>query len=214
MRESKLITSLHSFPPGLADIITPVTIYLKIRDKFPNTILLESSDYHGNNNSMSYICFDVISEFKAEDYIIHIDFPDGQHEHIDITDKQTLPDNFNAFIKSFTIKTERDFTGMAANGLFGYTTYDAVKYFEDINFKPSANILYQIPDVNYSLYRYIIAINHFTNRIFLVENLLEGEGSRIEEVKSLLRNRSLGAYQFMPLDKEVQISQMRSIWRW
>jgi anthranilate synthase component I len=202
MRESKLITSLHPFPPGLADIITPVTIYLKIRDKFPNTILLESSDYHGNTNSMSYICFDVISEFKAEDYIIHIDFPDGQHEHIDITDKQTLSDNFNSFIKSFTIKTETDLTGIAANGLFGYTTYDAVKYFEDINFKPAVNVQYQIPDIHYSLYRYIIAINHFNNRIFLVENLLEGEGSRIEEVKSLLRNRSLGAYQFMPLNKE------------
>jgi anthranilate synthase component I len=202
MRESKLITSLHPFPPGLADIITPVTIYLKIRDKFPNTILLESSDYHGNNNSMSYVCFDVMAEFKAEDYIIHIDFPDGQHEHININDKQTVPDNFNAFIKSFTIKKETDLTGLAANGLFGYTAYDAVKYFEDINFKPTVNEQYQIPDMYYSLYRYVIAINHFNNRIFLVENLLEGEWSRIEEVKSLLRNRSLGAYQFVPLNKE------------
>ena len=202
MRESKLITSLHPFPPGLADIITPVTIYLKIRDKFPNTILLESSDYHGNNNSMSYVCFDIMAEFKAEDYIIHIDFPDGQHEHIAITDKQTVPDNFNAFLKSFTIKKETDLTGLAANGLFGYTTYDAVRYFEDINFKPAVNDQYQIPDMYYSLYRYVIAINHFNNRIFLVENLLDGEGSRIEKVKSLLSNRSLGAYQFMPLNKE------------
>ena len=104
MRESKLITSIHPFPPGLADIITPVTIYLKIRDKFPNTILLESSDYHGNNNSMSYICFDVMAEFKAEDYIIHIDSPDGQHEHIAITDQHTLPDNFNAFISHLLLK--------------------------------------------------------------------------------------------------------------
>ena len=103
MKESKLITSLHPFPPGLADIITPVTIYLKIRDKFPNTILLESSDYHGNSNSMSYICFDVMSEFKAEDYKIDINYPNGDKEQIAIKDKHTLPDIFNSFLKSFKV---------------------------------------------------------------------------------------------------------------
>jgi anthranilate synthase component 1 len=202
MRESKLITSLHPFPPGLADIITPVTIYLKIRDKFPNTILLESSDYHGNSNSMSYICFDMMAEFKAEDYKIHINYPNGQQEQIGIKDKHTLPDIFNSFLKSFIINRNTDLTGMSANGLFGYTTYDAVKYFEDIHFKHYVNEQYKIPDMYYSLYRYIIAINHFNNRIFLVENLLEGNESRIDEVKSLLRNRSLGAFQFMPLNNE------------
>lgn len=202
MRESKLITSLHPFPPGLADIITPVTIYLKIRDKFPNTILLESSDYHGNSNSMSYICFDMMAEFKAEDYKIHINYPNGQQEQIGIKDKHTLPDIFNSFLKSFIINRNTDLTGMSANGLFGYTTYDAVKYFEDIGFKHYVNEQYKIPDMYYSLYRYIIAINHFNNRIFLVENLLEGNESRIDEVKSLLWNRSLGAFRFMPLNNE------------
>ena len=202
MRESKLITSLHPFPPGLADIITPVTIYLKIRDKFPNAILLESSDYHGNSNSMSYICFDVMAEFIAEDYQIQINFPDGHQEKIPIKDKQTLSDNLNEFLKSFIIKKETDLTGMAANGLFGYTTYDAVRYYEDIHFKSPVNKLHQIADVYYSLYRYIIAINHFNNRIFLVENLLKGDASRIEEVKSLLRNRTLEGYQFIPHNKE------------
>ena len=203
MKESKLKTSLHSLPPGLADIITPVTIYLKIRDKFPNTILLESSDYHGNNNSMSYVCFDVMAEFRAQEYKIQIIFPGGSQEQIAVKDKHTLPDSLNEFLKSFVIEKETDPSGLAANGLFGYTTYDAVRYFEDISFKPVVNDQYQIPDVCYSLYRYIIAINHFNNRIFLVENLLEGEESRIEDVKSLLRNRSLGAYQFNPLKGEV-----------
>jgi anthranilate synthase component 1 len=202
MRESKLITSVHPFPPGLADIITPVTIYLKIRDRFPNTILLESSDYHGNSNSMSYICFEVMAEFTAEDYKIHITYPNGEKEQIGITDKLTLPDIFNSFLRSFIIRSGTDLSGIPANGLFGYTTYDAVKYFENIRFKNSVNEQYQIPDLYYSLCRYIIAINHFNNRIFLVENLLEGDESRIDEVKSLLRNRSLGAFQFMPQNNE------------
>jgi anthranilate synthase component 1 len=202
MKESKLITSLHPFPPGLADIITPVTIYLKIRDKFPNTILLESSDYHGNNNSMSYICFDVMSEFKVEDYKIYINYPDGKQEQIGIKDKLTLPDIFNTFLKSFNLTKNAELSGIAANGLFGYTSYDAVKYFDNIQFKKSINIHYLIPDMYYSLYRYIIAINHFNNRIYLVENLLEGDESRLDEVKGLLRNRSLGSFQFMPLNNE------------
>lgn len=202
MKESKLITSLHPFPPGLADIITPVTIYLKIRDKFPNTILLESSDYHGNNNSMSYICFDVISEFRAECYKIKINFPDGSQETIPLKNNKTLPEVFNAYLNSFKVGKVSDNTGLAANGFFGYTTYDAVRYFENIKFKNPGDSGRQIPDICYSLYRYIIAINHFNNRIFLIENLPEGDKSRIEEVKSLLRNRSLGSFQFKPLNSE------------
>jgi anthranilate synthase component I len=202
MKETKLTTSLHPFPPGLADIITPVTIYLKIRDKFPNTILLESSDYHGNNNSMSYICFDVLAEFKAECYKIQMNFPDGSQERIAIRSSKTITENFNAFLKSFKITKGSDQAGGSANGFFGYTTYDAVKYFENIKFKHAGEGPYQIPDMCYSLYRYIIAINHFNNRIFLLENLLEGDESGLEEVKSLLVNRNLGSFQFTPLNGE------------
>jgi anthranilate synthase component 1 len=202
MIESKLITSLYPFPPGLADIITPVTIYLKIRDKFPNTILLESSDYHGNSNSMSYICFDVISEFKVEDYKICITYPNGHKELVGIKDKHTLPDVFNSFLKSFNPDKKNNLNGIAANGLFGYTTYDAVKYFDDIQLNSYDDEKYHVPEMCYSLYRYIIAINHFNNRIFLIENLLSGNKSRIDEVTSLLRNHSIGAFQFMPLHGE------------
>ncbi|MBK9390993.1 MAG: chorismate-binding protein [Bacteroidetes bacterium] len=202
MTESRLTTRVYALPPGLADMITPVTIYLKMRDKFPNTILLESSDYHGNSNSMSYICFDVISVFRVEDYIIDITYPSGQKEKITITDKNTLHDTFNEFISSFRITKEQENSGMTSNGLFGYTTYDAVRYFEDIDLRNIRERQYHIPDLYYSVYRYIIAINHFNNRIFLAENLPEGETSRVEEIKSLLRNRSLGSFRFTPLNNE------------
>jgi anthranilate synthase component I len=202
MKETRLITSLHPFPPGLADIITPVTIYLKIRDKYPNTILLESSDYHGNNNSMSYICFDVLAEFRAECYKIQMNFPDGSQERVAIRDKNTIATTFNNFLSSFRIEKGSDYSGSPANGLFGYTTYDAVKYFEDVKLDKTSDGRYDIPEVYYSLYRYIIAINHFNNRIYMLENLLEGDQSRIEEVKSLLRNRSLGSFQFISLNNE------------
>jgi anthranilate synthase component 1 len=202
MKEPNIITSLHPFPPGLADLITPVTIYLKIRDRFPNAILLESSDYHGNSNSMSYICFDVIADFKVEDYRIQINYPSGKQELTVIKDKHTLSEIFNTFLKSFKISGNAELKGIVANGLFGYTSYDAVKYFDDFRFKKSTNKQYQIPEMYYSLYRYIIAINHFNNRIHLVENLPEGDVSRADEVESLLRNRSLGSFQFMQVNNE------------
>lgn len=201
MKESKLTTSTHPFPPGLADIITPVTIYLKIRDKYPNAILLESSDYHGNSNSMSYICFDVLSEFIVENYQISITYISGEKEKTEIKDKNTLPDKLNSYRKSFVINSS-DTSGSATNGLFGYCSYDAVQYFEDITLLKNSNTRFPIPDLHYSVYRYIIAINHFNNRIVLLENLPEGEKSLIEDVKSLLRNRSLGSFQFSASDEE------------
>ncbi len=202
MKEIKLITSVHPFPPGLADIITPVTIYLKIRDKYPNTILLESSDYHGNSNSMSYICFDVLSEFIVENYQITISYLSGEKEKTSIKDKNTLPETLNSFRKSFIVYNSLGASGPATNGLFGYCSYDAVQYFEDISLLRKKPGEYQIPDLHYSVYRYIIAINHFNNRIILVENLPEGEKSKVEDVKSLLRNRSLASFQFSTSEEE------------
>ena len=202
MKKTKLITSVYALPPGLADMITPVTIYLKMRDKFPNTILLESSDYHGNRNSMSYICFDVISVLRVEDYMIEITYPSGHKEKVEIRDKNSLPDTFNEYIGSFEITKALENPGLTSNGMFGYTTYDAIRYFEDIALSRVRERQYDIPDMHYSVFRYTIAINHFNNRIFLVENLPDGETSRLDEIKSLLRNRSLGSFKFTPLNEE------------
>jgi len=203
MRKTKLITSVNALPPGLADLITPVTIYLKVRDRYPNAILLESSDYHGNSNSMSYICFDLLSNLIAENNKISILFPDGGEESYSIENKYTLPEIFNDYLRSFIIEGNKEKNGTPANGLFGYTSYDAVRYFEDIRFNNTVREECRIPELHYSLYRFIIAINHFTNRIILIENIPVGDLSRMDEVNSLLKNRSLGFFQFKPLDKEI-----------
>ena len=83
MKTYKLKTN---FKQILADTITPVSVYLKIRDKFPNSILLESSDYHGNDNSFSYVCFNPIASIKVENQKIETQFPDGYSEIIPIDD--------------------------------------------------------------------------------------------------------------------------------
>ena len=196
MIKTRIYSSLHSLPAGLADIITPVTIYLKIRDQYPNAILLESSDYHGNSNSMSYICFDQLSVFKLENKVISLSFCNGEKSQIPVKDISTVPQQLQEFIQSFEIVQQNDHNGMSVNGLFGYTSYDAVNTFETLKFTKPVDDACRIPEMQYGLYRYVLGINHFTNRIHLLECFPEGEQSRLDEVTRLLSNRNFGTFHF------------------
>jgi anthranilate synthase component 1 len=196
MNQTTIHSSLHSLPAGLADIITPVTIYLKVRDQYPNAILLESSDYHGNSNSMSYICFDQLSVFKLENKVITLSFCNGEKSQLQVNDISTVPETLQSFIKSFQIIKQNDLSGMSVNGLFGYTSYDAVSTFETLEFTNEVDEQCRIPEMQYSLYRFVLGINHFTNRIHLLENFPNGEESRLAEVTKLLSNRNFGTFHF------------------
>ena len=100
----------------LADTITPVSVYLKIRDKFPNSLLLESSDYHGNDNSFSYICCNPIASIKIENEIISKTFPDGSFENISIDANTNIPEVIQEFSGQF--KSEKNDFKFINNGLF------------------------------------------------------------------------------------------------
>jgi len=196
MKQTTLHSSLYALPAGLADIITPVTIYLKVRDQYPNAILLESSDYHGNSNSMSYICFDQLSVFKLENREISISFCNGEKSQIPVKNAATVPDALQEYIQSFRIIKDNDLGGMPVNGLFGYTAYDAVSSFETISFENDSEENCRIPEMQYGLYRFVLGINHFTNRIHLLETFPEGELARMNEVTKLLTNRNFGTFRF------------------
>ena len=114
----------------LADTFTPVGIYLKLRDKFHNAILLESSDYHGNENSYSFICCQPIATFRAENNIISENYPDGTNSKIEITKSVSVIEKLRAFVSFFEVaQTSRE---LIVSGLFGFTSYDSVKYFENV----------------------------------------------------------------------------------
>ena len=114
----------------LADTITPVSVYLRLRDKFPNSLLLESSDYRANDNTFSYICCNPIASIKVENEKISQQFPDGTSEEINIDSSTEVVSVLEAFAKSF--QTEKTGHKFIDNGLFGYMAYDAVRYFEQI----------------------------------------------------------------------------------
>ena len=184
----------------LADIITPVSIYLRIRDIYPNSLLLESSDYHGNENSYSFICMQPVAGFEADRGKVTETYPDGSNVITQITDKQTFNKRFSVFTDSFIHTNE---TGdIPVNGLFGYLSYDAVEYFEKIELKNNKDYIYKIPDARYHLYKYIIAINHYQNTLQIIENKINGESGELDRIESLLNSRNVAIYTFNTLGEE------------
>ncbi len=186
----------------LADTITPVSIYLKIRDIYPNSLLLESSDYHGNENSFSYICLKPIASFEADNGSVTEIYPDGSGTRTVLNDRSIFNQRFSAFIESFVLSGQND--DIPVNGLFGYISYDAVEYFEKIKFNSGDKYEYKIPDVRYHLYKYIIAINHYQNILQIIENQINGEPGEIEMIETLLNSRNFAIYPFRTVGNESQ----------
>ncbi|QIJ88134.1 MULTISPECIES: anthranilate synthase component I family protein [Mesoflavibacter] len=174
----------------LADTITPVSIYLKIRDKYPNSILLESSDYHANDNSFSYVCFNPIASIKVDDKSITQTFPDGSVMRNKV---RNVTQMMHKFTKRFKVDSDTDFK-FINNGIFGYTAYDAVKHFEDVEINKKPNSI-NIPDIYYAVYQNIIAINHFKNEAYVFAHCFETENN-IDEVLQLINSKNFASYSF------------------
>ena len=176
----------------LSDTITPVSIYLKIRDKFPNSILLESSDYHTADNSFSYICCNAIASIKIEHNSIVSSFPDGTSEKIAISSAVNVPKVIEEFASKF--KPENNNFKFINNGLFGYINYDAVQYFEKISIQKRTDDL-AIPDLYYAVYQNIIAINHFKNEAYIFCHSIDNTNN-INEIEQLLQTKTFASYRF------------------
>ncbi|NNK87112.1 MAG: anthranilate synthase component I family protein [Flavobacteriaceae bacterium] len=176
----------------LADTITPVSIYLKLRDKYPNSILLESSDYHANDNSFSYICSNPIASIKVENDLIIQSFPDGSSQETKATSVSVIHE-IHEFTKRFNVESDNGFK-FINNGVFGYMTYDAVRYFEEVEIDKKPGRI-AIPDLYYAVYQNIIAINHFKNEAYLFAHCYNTQ-SNIEEIDQLIKAKNFASYPF------------------
>ncbi len=184
----------------LSDIVTPVSIYLKVRDMYPNSLLLESSDYHSTKNSYSFLCLDPIADFEVREDQLTVKLPGQEIVKQKIVDRQSVVDRLNDFIGSFeVIETPDD---LVIDGIFGYSSYDAVQYFEDITLKSPVDKQESIPEIKYGFYRFILAINHLKNELQLIENLMEGEESSMDHIEDLIQNRNIATYHFKTVGGE------------
>ena len=186
----------------IADVVTPVSIYLKLRDKFANTILLESSDYHAADNSYSYICCNPIASFSLKRNKVAMIYPDGNREDVQLKDRSDVIGLLSEFISGF--KVEEQSFNFITNGLFGYISYDAVEHFEDIELHDHDKPDYDIPEIHYTVFRNVLVVNHFKSELFVFDHQLKEDrsDSNVEDLISLIGNKNFPTYEFHVDPKE------------
>jgi anthranilate synthase component 1 len=185
----------------LADTLTPVNIYLKLRDIFAGSILLESSDYHGHENSLSFICCDPIATFKVYQEQAEILLPGKLLTKVAINKPGQVTQLLEEFKNSFQVDTSVR-SKYPHDGLFGYMAYDAIRYFEQV---PIQKTKTDLPDIIYSLFRYVIVVDHFYNELTLFEHIVESNESEstLDRVEQLINNNRVTTFRFTRTNGEV-----------
>jgi anthranilate synthase component 1 len=182
----------------LGDLHTPVSIYLKVRDEFPQSALLESSDYHSSDNSTSYIGLHPIAHIDINRGECVMSYPGNKKVIKELSPTFTISEAINSFISQFEI--EGEFTAQC--GLFGYTSFNCVKYTDDIQIKDSKVERNDAPDLRYILYKYLLVFNHYKDEITLLELVGNEEESQLPRIESLINGRNFATYNFFTEDEE------------
>jgi len=196
MKKIPLSTSCQRL---LADVYTPVGIYLRLRDRFRDTVLLESTDSHVSENSYSFICINAIAGIEIRNLNeIEMKWPNENPEKSAINNSQQVPEDIWNFMQRFEVAKPAVKEGSYAQGLFGYSTYDSVQFFDDVELTNArADEDYpRIPLMRYRLYQYVIAFNHFKDELFICENKVAGLKSEYDLIESLIRNRDVPVFPF------------------
>jgi len=180
----------------LGDLHTPVSIYLKVRDIYPESVLLESSDFHSKENSHSFIALCPLAGIGINNGEYTAKYPDGTTETAPF--QEGVEEAISTFLSHFEVEgSNRDVCG-----LFGYTAFDAVRYFENIPVMEAHHKENDAPDILYILYRYTLVFDHFNNELTLVELLQDSESSRLQEIETIIENRNFASYNFLTTGEE------------
>lgn len=188
----KQYTYTTAYKNLLGDLHTPVTTYLKVRDLFPQSVLMESSDYHGVENNRSFIGLNPIASISISHGKATAKFPDGTQEVRDIDDHYRVDQAISDFLTRFQVEGEY----AHYCGLYGYTTFNAVRYFEHIPVKDSISTINDAPDMLYILYKYLIVFHDFKHEMVLLEMQSDDEPSHIDEVEKAICNRNYTTFDF------------------
>ena len=176
----------------LGDLTTPVSVYMRLRDLYPQSVLMESSDYHGGENARSFIGLNPIASVSISHGKGILNYPDGCQDIHDIDEHYHVVDAIHALIEA--VDVEGDYSQYC--GLYGYTSFNAVRYFEPIAVKDETQEKNDAPDMMYILYRQVIVFDHFRNEMILVELLETDEESRLERLEFDCLSRPIQTYGF------------------
>ncbi|WEK70103.1 MAG: anthranilate synthase component I family protein [Candidatus Chryseobacterium colombiense] len=179
----------------LGDLQTPMNIYLKIRDQFRDTILLESSDSKNIDNNFSFIAINAIAGIEIKNLKeFEVKFP-GENPEKHFLEGYSVPELLNQFSASFICGKTKESIEETAQSLFGYTSFEAVQFFENLTFKAQSQEV-EIPILRYRLYQYVIAINHYNDEMHIIENQIKDIKSEVYLLESLIRNQNSVIYPF------------------
>ena len=199
----KKITITTTVTRKLADVHTPVGIYLRLRDRFRDTILLESTDHHTAENSYSFICINAIAGIEIRDNKnVEFKLPNETPEKTELNGNGDLRKLLWDFMQRFQAESSDPKAAQFAQGLYGYFSFDAVQFFETIKFNNGTDDVNKIPMARYRLYQYVIVINHYKDELLLLENTIAGLQSELEVVKSLINSKDVPVYPFKTASKE------------
>ncbi len=206
----KKIQITTTYKKLLADVFTPVGIYLRLRDKYRDTILLESTDFHANENSYSFIGINAIAGIEiSNSSFIEYKLPGFKEEKMAIDKATNVQEQLWDFMQKFDVKSTEQKQINIAQGLFGYTSFDSVQFFESKNLRkakvsPSGGDLEgaEIPLIRYRLYQYIIIINHFKDELFICENKIDGIESDSNALESLIKSKDVPMFPFATEQQE------------
>ena len=183
----------------LADLYTPVGVYMRLRDLYPQSALMESSDYHDANNSRSFIGINPIASVAIGHGIVSISFPDGTTERKPLSKDFSSAEAIHALIDRIQVTGDDS----SVCGLFGYTSFNAVRYFEDIDVKDETQAKNDAPDVLYILYKVVIVFDHHNNTLKIVSlapsNLPQEGEANIDAVLKSMNKANVKAYDFHPV---------------
>ncbi|HYK47415.1 MAG TPA: anthranilate synthase component I family protein [Parafilimonas sp.] len=186
----------------LSDVYTPVGIYLRLRDRFRDTVLLESADNTSAENSFSFIAINAVGGIEIRNFeLIEFKYPGHNPERTELSSMSQVPELLWNFMQQFHVNSVDDKNVRIAQGLFGYCTYDAVQFFETIKLKSftgarNPHEIAEIPLVRYRLYQYVIVINHFKDEMYLCENVIPGLESEVQMIESLIKNKDVPTFPF------------------
>ena len=187
----------------LADLYTPVGVYMRLRDIYPQSALMESSDYHGTENSRSFIGVHPIASIAVGHGVVTATYPDGRVEKKELPAfgegkgeecKLAISKAFNDFIQAFHVEGE----GSECCGLYGFTTFNAVRYFENIPVKDTTMEKNDAPDIYYIMYKNIIVFDHFNNTMQLITL---GEEAELDALMKTINKANVKPYDFHPVDE-------------
>ena len=191
----------------LADTVTPVGLYLRLRDQYTNCLLLESADYHGQQNAFSYLVCEPLATFELRrGGELRQSFPGGS----ETTEMLAHPRLALAKLREFAAAFAPDETAgkfpFISTGLFGYIGYEAVQSFEDVTLDPAKVPAGDVPLIRYAVYRYVIAFNHFRQELHLFEHGVQGQepgdSDGLGRLENLVRNPSVPAFGFATVGEE------------